>query len=205
MTDSTSRIGYRRIPVTMVVDGHDVPAILDTGAMTCCVPDPVMRDIGATPVGSVGVGGAIGHQNVPAYRLNVGIKGLDDFEEEVEILGLPSNTALLGFNLFSRLAGIDISFERGSVTFHTHDARAELEVHEADDGFSVQVNMDGWDEPETIAEGLSKAEALHEFYQTGLSWNPPPDPKTGLVPAFQATVTIIHNGEVVAQAVTGAE
>ena len=121
MNDTTVRIGFRRIPTIMIVNDHEVPCILDTGAMTCCVPDEIMRDMGAVPVAQVNVGGAISHQTVPAYRAKVGIKGLDQFSEEVEVIGLSTDTALLGFNLIQRLRGIDINFEESSVTFHAYN------------------------------------------------------------------------------------
>jgi len=118
----------------MVVAGREVPCILDTGAMTCCVPDVIMHELervsGAVQkTGTVNVGGAVSHQVVPAYAASVGIKGLEGFEQQVNILGLPTDTALLGFNLFQHLAGIDINFDEMTVTFETHDGATAVHPH----------------------------------------------------------------------------
>jgi len=135
MSTSHATVGSRRITTAMVVAGHEVPCILDTGAMTCCVPDTIMRDIrrvvGNTvkSVGTVNVGGAVSHTTVPAYVAPVGIQGLEGFDPQVEILGLPSDPALLGFNLFSLLAGIDINFDERTVTFETRDGKDVTHAH----------------------------------------------------------------------------
>ena len=133
MSETKTRIGQRTLPTTMVVNGHDVPCILDTGAQTVCVPDSIMREIGATQIGTVNVGGAVSHQTVPAYQAMVGIKGLPDFSHEVEVLGLSTNIALLGFNLFRYLAEIAINFSADEVTFTADDLNSvvhKMQSHE---------------------------------------------------------------------------
>ena len=126
MADDTVLIAHRQINCEMVIKGGDsktykVPCILDTGAMNVCLPDAICRQMKLIKLGTTHASGANGVSEVPVYRAPVGIAGLDGFEESVEILGLHSNTALLGFELFSRLDRINIDFLFGTATFHKDD------------------------------------------------------------------------------------
>ena len=100
------------------VKSFRVHCILDTGAMNVCIPEELCRQMGLAKIGTQGVLGANGRAEVPVYRAAVGISGLPDFEREVDILGLSTQTALLGYELFSQLDAIDISLKTGNVTFH---------------------------------------------------------------------------------------
>ena len=125
MSTLKQNIGYRQIPVTMVINGHDIGhCILDTGAMTCSAPDVLLREIPCEKIGTTQVGGAVGHTEVPVYSAKVGLKGLEDFEVEIEILGLPTSTALCGFNLIRHLDAINIDVDRRSVTFWANDKQS---------------------------------------------------------------------------------
>ncbi|MCY4356858.1 MAG: hypothetical protein OXD01_04975 [Gammaproteobacteria bacterium] len=125
MSTLKQNIGYRQIPVTMVIEGHEIShCILDTGAMTCSAPDALLREIGCEKVGTTQVGGAVGHTEVPVYEAFVGLKGLEGFGVEIEILGLPTSTALCGFNLIRHLDAINIDVDKRSVTFWANDKNA---------------------------------------------------------------------------------
>ena len=122
MSDATVHIAHRQINCSMMMDGRfEVPCILDTGAMTCCVNDEIMKQLGFEPKTTIGVGGATGHSQAPLYYVDLGIKGLDGFKVRAEVIGLPTRTALLGYNLFRHLDSIDINFHNNAVTFHSND------------------------------------------------------------------------------------
>lgn len=130
MTDDTVLIAHRQINCEMTVEGanhkiYRVPCILDTGAMNVCLPDAICRQMKLIKVGTTHASGANGVSEVPVYRAPVGIEGLDGFEESVEILGLHSNTALLGFELFSKLDAIHIDFESNTATFYKNSQSVE--------------------------------------------------------------------------------
>lgn len=120
MSDATVHIAHRQINCNMLLnERYEIPCILDTGAMTCCVNNELMMQLGCKPQGTIGVGGATGHSQAPVYHVKLGIKGLDGFEVLAEVIGLPTQTALLGYNLFRHLDRIDIDFHSNAVTFHS--------------------------------------------------------------------------------------
>jgi len=122
MSETEVKIAHRQINCAMVVhsagDTYRVPCILDTGAMQCCINDALCRQMKRKKIGVTRVGGANGSAEVPVYEALVGIPGLNDFVERVEIIGLSTRTALLGYELFSKLDAIDINLKTDSVTFH---------------------------------------------------------------------------------------
>jgi len=131
MSETTVHIAHRQINCTMTVAGKanqagklfKVPAILDTGAMSVCINDQICQSMGLTKYGTTHVGGANGSAEVPVYVGKVGIDGLEGFEQEVEIIGLSTRTALLGYSLFQHLDQINIELGAKSVTFHYGDSR----------------------------------------------------------------------------------
>lgn len=127
MSETTVHISHRQINCAMTVAGAGkeqdklfrVSAILDTGAMSCCINDVICKRMGLSQYGTTRVGGANGEAEVPLYRARVGISGLIGFEREVEVIGLSTRTALLGYSLFSQLDRIDINLANGNVVFHS--------------------------------------------------------------------------------------
>ena len=124
MSEADFSIGFNKIPVPITINGTMVSAILDTGAQTCAVPDAIMRELKIPKVADVKIGGAISqHQTVPTYIVKVGIDGLENSEKEVEVIGLPTNQALLGFNYLRHLSGLAIDIINNEVCFLYGDAR----------------------------------------------------------------------------------
>ena len=132
MSEKTVHIGHRQINCVMTVDGqkdHDgklfkVDAILDTGAMSVCINNEICRQMGLRKIGMTHVGGANGSAEVPVYVGEVGIDGLVGFKQYVEIIGLSTQTALLGYSLFKHLDQIDIELASDTVIFHYGDSHA---------------------------------------------------------------------------------
>ena len=135
MTDSEAKIANRQINATMIIEAPDqteheiesvvsggedvdVGCILDTGAMSVCINDTVMRQLGFKPRGTIGIGGATASSSAPVYVAKVGIRGLKGFKVAVEVIGLPTRTALLGYGLFRHLDAIHIDLKANKVTFH---------------------------------------------------------------------------------------
>ena len=132
MSEKTVHIGHRQINCVMTVDGqkdHDgklfkVDAILDTGAMSVCINNEICVQMGLRKLGTTRVGGANGSAEVPVYVGEVGIDGLKGFKQYVEIIGLSTQTALLGYSLFKYLDTIEINNVTNEVTFHYGDSHA---------------------------------------------------------------------------------
>ena len=136
MSEATVHIAHRQINCTMmlktptgghveihgqVATGFDVPCILDTGAMNACINDQIMRQIGFKPIGTTHVGGANGSAVANVYEAEIGIKGLTDFWVKGEVIGLPTRTALLGYNVFIHLDAIQINCKDLTVQFYYND------------------------------------------------------------------------------------
>ena len=90
------------IRLNLKIGGHLIPGILDTGADTVCIPETVaqllVNEGAATVERETYVSGANSRQKATVYLMDVGVGGLDGFSKEVEVIGLPTRTALLGRN-----------------------------------------------------------------------------------------------------------
>ena len=85
----------------IAIDGHEVRALLDTGATHTCIYDDLARLLELPIVGEQIVGGALGQSTVQLYRATVSIKGLDG-TYEIDIPGIHPpgrDRALLGRNI----------------------------------------------------------------------------------------------------------
>lgn len=91
------------IRINLTVGGNLIPGILDTGADTVCVPETVAQALVKQgtippPIRTTYVAGANSRQKANVYVMEVGVEGLDNFSKSVEVIGLPTRTALLGRN-----------------------------------------------------------------------------------------------------------
>jgi len=90
------------IRLNLEIGGHLIPGILDTGADTVCIPETVAQLLisqgKATVQRETYVSGANSRQKATVYLMDVGVEGLENFSKKVEVIGLPTRTALLGRN-----------------------------------------------------------------------------------------------------------
>lgn len=90
------------IRLNLKIGGHLIPGILDTGADTVCIPETVaqllVNEGAATVERETYVSGANSRQKATVYLMDVGVEGLENFSKKVEVIGLPTRTALLGRN-----------------------------------------------------------------------------------------------------------